>query len=38
VFLDKQGNAPWEWDFKKKEYIKATTPGFGIGSTSNVAL
>jgi DNA-binding beta-propeller fold protein YncE len=38
VFLDKEGDAPWEWDFKTKRYIPATKPGYGIGSTSNVAL
>jgi len=38
VFLDTQGDAPWEWDFKEKKYIKATARGFGIGSTSNVTL
>jgi hypothetical protein len=38
VFLDRQGDAPWEWDFKAKQYIKATKPGFGIGSASNVTL
>lgn len=38
VFLDSQGDAPWEWDFKSHQYIKATKPGFGIGSASNVAL
>jgi hypothetical protein len=38
VFVDKETDALWEWDFKAHRYIKATSRGFGIGSTSNVAL
>jgi len=38
VFLDKAGNAPWEWNAETKQYVAATGSGYGIGSTSNVTL